>query len=308
MNYSWIVLLFSAAICQQIDYAKFLAEVNAIRARNPALPPLKLSAKLNIGAQNHANHQASIDTLTHEGPVPLMNRFTDNGFKAQAVAENVAQNNSWDTADATRILANSPAHLANMRGAEYTHCGFGAKDVNGKVYWTQLFGKSFDANEPATDPGTAAAPAATAPGAAPAPAAPGQAGPGAPASPAAPAATAAPSAPSAPAAPAGQSPQNALNSLLGGLQVPPSPAPAPATPPAFIVPQNPPVVIMAAPANSLNAKNFGNVPPPPCLGPECDLFNGVVNPPLNVQPQGGYPAAPFPQPLGYDSFGAPIFR
>lgn len=41
-------------------------------------------------AMKHSQYQASIMQMTHDDPLPLFDRFTQAGFKAQAVAENVA--------------------------------------------------------------------------------------------------------------------------------------------------------------------------------------------------------------------------
>lgn len=299
----WISLFLTCVFGQAtIDYKKFLDEVNAIRAKYNA-PAICLSDKLIASAGKHSVYQASIDQLTHDSPTPLMQRFTNEGFQPLSVAENVAQNGSLDVVGASNLLVSDQAHLDNVIKSDHTHCGFGAAQVGNKVYWTQHFAK---ARNPASEPcsaGTAPAAGATPSTAPTAGAAPAT---GTPATGNGPAAAGAAPAASTPAASApATSPQNQLNSLLGGLQVPP---PAPAQPPMFVVaPPTPasPVVVMTSPDNSLNAKNFNRPPAPPCQGPECDLFNGIIPPPSNQQP---YPAAPFPAPVGSDSFGRPIFR
>ena len=59
-------------------------------------------------AQKHSDYQASIQRMTHESPTPLFDRFTQVGFNAQAVAENVAMMSSFSIEGVMRLWIGSP--------------------------------------------------------------------------------------------------------------------------------------------------------------------------------------------------------
>lgn len=104
-------------------------------------------------AQKHSEYQASMQRMTHESPVPLFDRFTQVGFNAQAVAENVAMMSSFSIESVMRLWIGSPGtftnvftvlgHFANILG-DYSFFGSGvAKGADGRFYWTQHFARPF---------------------------------------------------------------------------------------------------------------------------------------------------------------------
>lgn len=268
----WIPAFFAVALCTPvaIDYQQFLNEVNA---RRTGLAPLKLSDQLNKSAQSHSNYNAQINSLTHDDPAgnPI-ERQKVFGYSPGSSAENIAQTFANNLKEAADLIANDPPHLENIVGP-YTDVGFGCAMVGGKYYWTQHFAA------PLGGGGGGSRPAGGAPAAAPAA--------GAPATPAAaPAAAPVAPAPAAPAPPPPQGPslQQQIDSVLKPMQNPADPAI---------------VVISPTPLNTPQPKSFGMPPPLPCVGGECAA---ALNMPI------AYPTMPRPQPIGYDTFGQPIFR
>lgn len=59
-------------------------------------------------AKRHSEYQASIRQMTHDGPTPLFDRFTQAGFRAQAVAENVAWTSGSSVDRVMRLWLASP--------------------------------------------------------------------------------------------------------------------------------------------------------------------------------------------------------
>lgn len=59
-------------------------------------------------AKQQSDYQASVQQVTHSGPLPLFDRFTSVGFNAQAVAENVAGTSSSSVANVMNLWLNSP--------------------------------------------------------------------------------------------------------------------------------------------------------------------------------------------------------
>lgn len=105
-------------------------------------------------AKKQSDYQASIRMMTHGGPLSLFDRFTQVGFEAQAVAENVAWTSGSSIDRVVKLWINSPGnfitqqyinrivgHYANMIG-NYTHFGsYVSIGADGKYYWTQHFAK-----------------------------------------------------------------------------------------------------------------------------------------------------------------------
>lgn len=153
-----LISLFAlSASAATFDTKVMLDKVNEARQKE-GKAPICYSSKLMTSAQKHSAHQASINRMTHDGPEPLMSRFTNVGFQAMGVAENVAQTNSFDVPQVMSIWIASEGHKKNIVG-DYTHFGAAAvKAGDGKVYWTQQFGKA--SNEPCSD-GSASSPPST---------------------------------------------------------------------------------------------------------------------------------------------------
>jgi hypothetical protein len=98
------------AVQEQVYYSGYdlmMRLVNDSRKLN-GRPKMCMSAKLMESAQRHSNYQASILRMTHDDPVPLFSRFTNVGFNAQGVAENVAMMSSFTVEGVMRLWIGSP--------------------------------------------------------------------------------------------------------------------------------------------------------------------------------------------------------
>lgn len=131
-------------------YQEMLDSVNQQRA-SAGKSALCNSSKLMASTLEQSNYQASITTMTHDSPTPLMDRFTNQGYDASSVAENVGVSGSDDVSAIMDAWINSEDHRANILG-DYTHFGSAAvKGSDGQYYWTQHFGTSMSADEPCMD-------------------------------------------------------------------------------------------------------------------------------------------------------------
>ena len=138
----------SEAVMKQLNYSGYelmTRLVNDSRKLNgrPKLCTSQYICRLIMGnrklmnsAQKHSDYQASIRRMTHESPTPLFDRFTQAGFKAQAVAENVAMMSSFTVEGVMRLWIGSPGtsiQLNNARAPCRSLC-----EYIGRVF---LFGK-----------------------------------------------------------------------------------------------------------------------------------------------------------------------
>ncbi|PJF19091.1 RxLR-like protein [Paramicrosporidium saccamoebae] len=150
LAFGLIVAVSGSAPQYYAGYSAMMTAVNAER-KKAGKPAMCNSAKLLASALKQSNHQASIRQMTHDAPDPLMNRFTNQGFPAGAVAENVALTPSDDVAAVMSAWMGSPHHKENIMG-DYTHFGSSAvKGSDGQYYWTQHFAKTTGAKEPCMD-------------------------------------------------------------------------------------------------------------------------------------------------------------
>ncbi len=121
--------------------AQLIAEVNALRAAN-GLPLYQIDSTLTAIAQAHSDYQASIGTVTHDGPGGSRPRARAiaAGYGAGAtifVTENIAGGHNLTAATAVQWWQGDAPHLNTMLGAQYTDVGAGAAtSANGRVYYT----------------------------------------------------------------------------------------------------------------------------------------------------------------------------
>ncbi len=113
------------------------AVTNAQRAAS-GVAPLKVNSKLTRAAEGHSAYQASIMTMTHEGPggVDAGTRMTNAGYGWWTWGENVA----YGQADCAAVVAAwmaSDGHRANILNPAFTNIGVAvAIGANGYLYWT----------------------------------------------------------------------------------------------------------------------------------------------------------------------------
>lgn len=114
-----------------------MAQVNVERsARGIAL--VGYDARLAVSAQNHSAYQASISTMTHNGPGGNTGgqRITAAGYVWRTWGENVAYG-YVDCAAVMNGWMNSPGHQANILNPRFTNIGMGvAVGADGRLYWT----------------------------------------------------------------------------------------------------------------------------------------------------------------------------
>ncbi|HYF51962.1 MAG TPA: CAP domain-containing protein [Planctomycetota bacterium] len=120
---------------------EILRRVNEQRQGN-GLEGLQRNDLLTEAARDHSENMARQNLLSHEldGKGPEF-RIKNTGYKALAIAENVAFNDP--TAEAVvKSWMNSPGHRANILNKNYTEAGVGiARNEKGQPYYTLKFGR-----------------------------------------------------------------------------------------------------------------------------------------------------------------------
>ncbi|MGO1544451.1 MAG: CAP domain-containing protein [Gulosibacter sp.] len=113
--------------------------VNRVRVQE-GLDPLELNAQLNEAAQAQADHQASIETMTHDGLGGLGERVSATDYQWRMVAENVATG-QLSYSQVMTGWVDSPDHYANIVNPDLTEMGFAMTiGADGRTYFAQVFG------------------------------------------------------------------------------------------------------------------------------------------------------------------------
>jgi len=118
-----------------------LNRVNTERS-NHGLAPLVYDDRLVLAAQNHADDQASRGQMSHTGGdgSTLAVRIDRVGYSWSRIGENVAVGFP-DAASVVAAWMASPGHRDNILSVVNTQFGLGlALGVDGRPYWTQVFG------------------------------------------------------------------------------------------------------------------------------------------------------------------------
>lgn len=162
-----LTVLLSLVVAQQTDQdataMQMLQLVNAVRLQNN-IRPLCFSEKLVRAATVHSTYQASIGTMTHDGPVSLGDRFLRQGYQPAAVAENVGFTSTPFLQVVFDIWMSSPEHRTNILDPTYTHFGSAnTQGTNGMYFWTQLFASPMSVALEPCDFGAAATAASLSP-------------------------------------------------------------------------------------------------------------------------------------------------
>lgn len=128
------------------DVQRIFNDTNAARTTN-GLKPLVLDQAITTVAQNWSATQARENRMYHN---PNYSKQIPAGWTR--AAENVAYGYSVESV--VNGWMNSPGHKANILG-DYTSIGIGlAKDANGRIYYTQVFGKYANVTPPTPTPPT----------------------------------------------------------------------------------------------------------------------------------------------------------
>lgn len=128
------------------DVETILKLTNAERAREK-LPPLAFNDLLFKTAQKHSENMAKQGKMEHtldeEGPGDRARKV---GYKFQRLGENIAY--GMTPTEAVAAWMKSEGHRANILEKRYTEIGIGiAKDKEGRLYHTQVFGTPLEADE-----------------------------------------------------------------------------------------------------------------------------------------------------------------
>lgn len=120
-------------------YQDVLKNVNKYRAEI-GVSPLVLDETLTVAATIRSLEQAWTDDLSHTRPngTSCFTVVSEMNIPFSAMAENVAY--GYGTANSvSEGWRTSPGHYANMTNANFNKIGIGMAQLDGSLYWTQLF-------------------------------------------------------------------------------------------------------------------------------------------------------------------------
>ena len=80
------------------------------------------------------------DTFSHTRPngSSCFSVVDELGIGYYAIGENIASG-YYDAASVSNGWKNSPGHYRNMISTNFGKIGIGVANVNGRIYWTQIF-------------------------------------------------------------------------------------------------------------------------------------------------------------------------
>ncbi len=126
------------------EQASALQHSNATRARS-GLAPMKLNAKLQKAAQDHACDMANRGTMTHagtstKGPAARVKQL---GYKPKVTSENIAagHTSAFGLISTLQQWSASPKHNANIVIPQLSEMGIGrASSADGKTnFWVAVY-------------------------------------------------------------------------------------------------------------------------------------------------------------------------
>lgn len=112
--------------------------VNSERA-NAGLPALEFDFQLSSAAQVRAEEIETYFSHTRPDGSSFSSVLAEHGISYRGAGENIA----WGQRSPSEVMTgwmNSDGHRANILSSRYTKIGVGVhQDINGRLYWTQLF-------------------------------------------------------------------------------------------------------------------------------------------------------------------------
>lgn len=108
-----------------------------------AASPVSANSSLMNAAQAHSSDMARTRRMGHIGSngSSVGDRAKQAGYIFRAIAENVAAGQK-STGEVVQSWLNSPGHCQNIMNPTYREIGVGAvRGGDGKIYWTQVFGR-----------------------------------------------------------------------------------------------------------------------------------------------------------------------
>jgi uncharacterized protein YkwD len=132
-----------------VDEAQFVADINAVRARN-ALPPVSPEGQLISVARAWSSQMAGSGALAHNPS--LAGQVSD----WKTLGENVGTGATVDSIEAA--FEASPHHYENMVDPSFQYVGVGVVEVNGTIWVTEDYKQSRSGLPTATAPKAAPPP------------------------------------------------------------------------------------------------------------------------------------------------------
>ena len=125
-------------VCPTLLISNVLSLTNIVRTEVAGAPALTLNEALTNAAQRHALSMAELGSLVHTG---WLQELFAAGYKGTGMAQNIAS--GFPTMEAAlEGWLESPSHRQNLLSSQWTETGVGcAIDPNGRIWWTQNFGK-----------------------------------------------------------------------------------------------------------------------------------------------------------------------
>jgi uncharacterized protein YkwD len=124
--------------------AKRILELTNAERKKKDLPPLQANALLCKVAQQHSENMAKQGKMEHnlDGKTPLK-RLQAAGYKYYRAYENIGAGDAdVPLEDLMKAWMDSKGHRENILNTVCVEIGLGiARDKDGEVYYTQLFGK-----------------------------------------------------------------------------------------------------------------------------------------------------------------------
>jgi uncharacterized protein YkwD len=125
-------------LCPGALVSSVLSLTNTVRAEVAGVPALTLNDALINAAQKHSLSMAELGSLSHTG---WLQGLLASGYKGTGMAQNIAS--GFPTMEsALEGWLSSASHRLNLLNPQWTETGVGcAVDSNGRIWWTQNFGK-----------------------------------------------------------------------------------------------------------------------------------------------------------------------
>jgi len=123
------------------DAEKEVLELTNAQRKAANLPALQPNEKLLKAARSHSENMAKQQKLAHDlDDKSPFDRVKALGYEFSSCGENVAMGQRTPK-EAMESWMKSEGHRANILNSSFAEIGIGqAKDANGQVYWTQVFG------------------------------------------------------------------------------------------------------------------------------------------------------------------------
>ena len=116
-----------------------LGYVNQYR-NEVGIQPLTLDDSLSLAASVRSLEMGWSTKFSHTRPnnTDCFSVADELGINYYTIGENIAYG-YWDSYSVSNGWRNSPDHYKNMISSNFNKIGIGIANVNGQIYWTQIF-------------------------------------------------------------------------------------------------------------------------------------------------------------------------